>query len=655
MNYAEAKEHLKGNLTTFVESVTEHSKGKDMYVCPLCHSGEGIHGTGAFSIKGDKWKCFSCGESGDIFDLYGLLNGVTEYSEQLEKLCYMYNIQLDKDTQKTKNKEYTHNDIHISVYTQKEKPGAGQDYTDFFLQAHKDIGKTDYWEKRGLSLDTMNRFNVGYIEKWKNPTNPKAPLSPRLIIPTGNNSYFARDTREELTETQKDYSKLKVGETRLFNSQILQESDNTKPIYIVEGEIDAMSIIEAGGRAVGLGSVVNYRLLLKTLEEHKPNTALILALDNDRSGEETKQKLSEELKEMKVKFYCFNPYGECKDANEALTADREALEIAVARGEYTYFEELQKIKEEYQKNSVKNYIKSFVDGIKESVNTPYFPTGFPELDTILDGGFYEGLYVVGAISSLGKTTLVMQIADQVAKAGTDVMIFSLEMARAELMAKSISRHTFIEAFTKGISIRNAKTTRGITTYARYANYSKEEVNLINTAIKKYSEYAEHIYISEGIGDIGAEQVRRAVENHIFYTGKTPLVIIDYVQILAPYNERATDKQNMDKAVLELKRLSRDFKTPVIAISSLNRANYNSPISMEALKETGGLEYGSDCVIGLQLHGVGKSNFDVNEAKREDPRKIDLVILKNRNGRTGDTIRYDYYPMFNYFEEAEKEK
>ena len=40
--------------------------------------------------------------------------------------------------------------------------------------------------------------------------------------------------------------------------------------------------------------------------------------------------------------------------------------------------------------------------------------------------------------------------------------------------------------------------------------------------------------------------------------------------VAPYNERATDKQNMDKAVLELKRISRDFKLPVIAVSSLNR-------------------------------------------------------------------------------------
>ena len=107
---------------------------------------------------------------------------------------------------------------------------------------------------------------------------------------------------------------------------------------------------------------------------------------------------------------------------------------------------------------------------------------------------------------------------------------------------------------------------------------------------------------------------------------------------------------MDKGVLELKRISRDFKTPVIGISSLNRANYSTPISMEALKETGGLEYGSDIVIGLQLKGTGSKNFDVNEAKKKNPREIELVILKNRNGSTGDKITFNYYPLFNYFEE-----
>ena len=107
-----------------------------------------------------------------------------------------------------------------------------------------------------------------------------------------------------------------------------------------------------------------------------------------------------------------------------------------------------------------------------------------------------------------------------------------------------------------------------------------------------------------MGDIGADQIRETVKRHKAFTNNSPVVLVDYLQLLAPYNDRATDKQNTDRAVLELKRISRDYKIPVIAISSLNRANYNTPISLEAFKESGGVEYSSDVVIGLQLQGVG---------------------------------------------------
>ena len=55
-------------------------------------------------------------------------------------------------------------------------------------------------------------------------------------------------------------------------------------------------------------------------------------------------------------------------------------------------------------------------------------------------------------------------------------------------------------------------------------------------------------------------------------------------------------------------------------------------------------------MGLQLAGVGEKNFDVDAAKMRYPREVELVILKNRNGRTGDKIKYEYYTLFNHFEE-----
>lgn len=645
MERQEAREQLKEQLKPYVESITRKSKGANMYVCPLCGSGTGSHSTGAFSIKGTSWKCFSCNEGGDIFDLIGKHEGITDYSEQLKRAGELFGVSIDiyrataqedfREYQNPpKNEQYTHNNIHTT------------DYTQFFLQANRDIEKTSY--HRGLSIETLNRFKIGYVESWRHPKAPNAPASPRLIIPTSKESYLARDTREQIPEEQKPYSKSKVGSIHLFNAKALQNA--TKPIFIVEGELDALSIIEVGGEAVALGTTTKVKSLLEVLKTKKPEQPLIIALDNDEAGEKAYKELSEGLRGLSIPFYRLNPAGEYKDANEALQGNREALRQAVEEAEHIQDEAEQAQREAYLSTSTAHYLQSFIDGIADSVNTPYIPTGFKGLDTVLDGGLYEGLYIVGAISSLGKTTLITQIADQIAQAGHDVLIFSLEMARAEIMAKSISRHTLQQVLSSGGDIRNAKTTRGITTGKRYENYSKTERELINGAIVAYSQYAEHIYISEGIGDIGAEQIRETVKQHTLFTGNTPVVIIDYLQILAPYSERATDKQNTDKAVMELKRISRDFKTPVIGISSFNRANYSVAVTMEAFKESGAIEYSSDVLIGLQLKGAGKKDFDANEAKKKSPREIELVILKNRNGSTGDRLEFRYYPLFNYFEE-----
>lgn len=658
MERQDAREQLKGYLRNYVESVTQKSKGANLYVCPLCGSGTGKSGTGAFSIKnGTSWKCFSCNAGGDIFDLYGAINGTADHNEQLRGLSELYGVQVasyrstaqedfsPEYQNPAKNERYTHNSIHTTVYTQAET----EDYTDFFLQANKAVDHTDYWKKRGLSKETVDRFKLGYVAEWRHPKAPKAPTSPRLIIPTGKGSYLARDTREEVPAEQKPYSKSKVGSIQLFNKRALQTA--TKPIFIVEGELDALSIIEVGGEAVALGTTTKSKALVELLKAQAPAQALIIALDNDEAGQRASRELTEGLQELNIPCYSFNPCGEYKDANEALQRDREAFTIAVAEAEHLQDEEEQAKREAYLKNSTANYLQSFINGIADSVDTPYIPTGFKKLDSVLDGGLYEGLYIVGAISSLGKTTIITQIADQIARAGTDVLIFSLEMARAEIMAKSISRHTLQSVLATGGDIRNAKTARGITTGKRYIDYSQTERDLINNAIMEYSQYAQNIYISEGVGDIGAEQIRQTVAQHILYTGKTPVVIIDYLQILAPYSERATDKQNTDKAVMELKRISRDYKTPVIGISSFNRANYKEAVTMEAFKESGAIEYSSDILIGLQLKGAGKKEFDANEAKRKDPREIELVILKNRNGRTGDSLSFNFYPLFNYFEET----
>ena len=258
------------------------------------------------------------------------------------------------------------------------------------------------------------------------------------------------------------------------------------------------------------------------------------------------------------------------------------------------------------------------------------------------------MYFIGAVSSLGKTTFALQMADNIAAAGHDVLIFSLEMSAVELMAKSISRLTYHTANAGS----ERKTTRGILSGIRYDRYSTAELDTIRRAKEKYKEFAERIYITEAMGDVGAADIRASVEKHLKITRRKPVVFIDYLQILAPEDFTATDKQNTDRAVVELKRLSRDYDIPVIAISSFNRDNYTNEVNEGAFKESGAIEYSSDVLIGLQFHGAGEKEFNSKAAKDQNPRKIELFVLKNRNGATNkDPLKFDYYPLFNYYEDV----
>ena len=77
---------------------------------------------------------------------------------------------------------------------------------------------------------------------------------------------------------------------------------------------------------------------------------------------------------------------------------------------------------------VQGHIEGFLDEINNSIWSEPVPTGFFGVDDELYGGFYPGLYIVGAISSLGKTAWALQVMDYAATKGFHCLIFSLEMS-----------------------------------------------------------------------------------------------------------------------------------------------------------------------------------------------------------------------------------
>lgn len=612
------------------------------YICPVCNQGS-KNGVGISKDKTGHYKCFDCGLYADTLELYGKAFNLPDYSEQLQGAADYYGIRIDGERRQERRSG---------------KREAPADFSTLYREAAAHLTETDYPQRRGLSLEVCQAYNVGFLPAWRHPKAPEtAPESPRLIVPLSAGTYLARDTREQLTQEQAGYKKQlckgSAGGSWTFNRETLTTA--ARPVYVVEGAIDALSILEVGGEAVALSSTAYIKGFVEELKELKPAQPLIIALDNDGAGAAAAEKLEADLAALQIPFYRYNPAGEYKDANERLQDDREGLTVAVKEGEAAADRQAAADREarraEYLKNSAAAHLQDFINGITASVNTPKICTGFKALDAATDGGLYEGLYIVGAISSLGKTTFLLQMADQVAQQGHDILYFSLEMARAELMAKSISRHTAQETIESGGAMKDAKTARGITDGARYQHYSSTERALIRQAMELYNRYADHVFITEGLGDVGVREIRETIQQHITFTGRVPVVFVDYLQILAPYNDRSSDKQNIDRAVLELKRISRDYKTPVIAVSSFNRDNYTAAATMAAFKESGGIEYGADVLIGLQLAGAGKAGFDATREKAKSPREVELALLKNRNGKAGDVLPFKYYAMFNLFREG----
>lgn len=312
-------------------------------------------------------------------------------------------------------------------------------------------------------------------------------------------------------------------------------------------------------------------------------------------------------------------------------------------------------------------------------------TGFTELDKKLDGGLMgEQLIFLGAISSLGKTSYALQIATQIAEQGKDVLIFSLEMSKNELNAKTISRYTYQLTQKDQYKQKYRLTTRDILSGrvggVAFGQGTDAQGELFIEALEATKKIAGNTRIFVGENNVDVDKVREVVDVHIRATNKRPFVILDYLQILQASDEaKTTDKRLLtDYDVTRLKVLSRDFHIPVLVISAFNRTSYLEPVSMGSFRESSGIEYSSDILLAMQYDGmdyqkhwfttqtgkkkkVFESSQDHNTRVRELldkmdrdganglPLPIELKILKNRNGSKG-SLFYDFLPAYNYYAE-----
>ena len=305
----EYKEELKRLLPDYMELLEGQgkveSRGEGYYVCPFCNSGNKKNYTAAFHIDGTRFNCFACTEHGDIFDLVAHMENLpNDWKKHYNRTLKIMRPYLNG------NKPVEAPSVKIS-----EIPKT-VDYTDYLHKCHENVGKTDYFINRGLSRETIDRFNLGYDAENKCvtiPYNPDCKGYVDRILYDGSNKYYKHGNE-------------------LFNIKALYEYHtiddifrNGGHVFVVEGQLDSLSFIEIGLDAVGLGGTNETTRLVNQLKEYPSNKVLILALDNDKAGRRATGKFIEELADAEInqKYIVISDlYGEYKDANEFLVADR---------------------------------------------------------------------------------------------------------------------------------------------------------------------------------------------------------------------------------------------------------------------------------------------------------------------------------------------
>lgn len=621
MDFDQKKAEAQRRITDVLH--LQAAKRKDTYICPLCGNGSGKEGDGITSKDGMHYKCFVCGHYGDVFDWVKAVNQIEDDKEAFKRVFEALGM---------KGNDYTPTERKAEPNKTTEKPAT--DYSVFYLQAEKELQETpealEYLHKRGLSDEIIKRFRLGYCRSWTHPENQSGKPSKRIIIPVTKSSYTAR-----AIDTDGKYKVMKAGKSRLYNVKALSGS---KPVFVVEGEIDALSVIQAGGEAVALGSTANYKALIDKVQAGEVKAPLILCMDNDEAGREAAERLKNGLTAAGYSFTLADINGSYKDANEALQHDAQTLEkiIATTAAKFT--------QETPTRGTMADYLEEcFINDVESYAKYKNVKTGFRNLDEKL-GALIPGLYVIGAGSGIGKTTFALQIADYLAAHGEEVLYFTLEQSRFELASKSIAR----------IRAQKDRTNAPTAVEIRLNGITDE------TTRQAFQEYAQtiapHITIFESAFDMNIAQIKADVENFIKTTNKKPVVFIDYMQIIPPTDPRQSDKEKADVIIRELKKLQKENKIIVFAISSINRANYLLPIGEESFKESGGIEYTADAVLGLQYAAINAADKKtdaerreiLNTAREQNPRSLELVILKNRTNLPGVKVYFTYYSANDLF-------
>ncbi|NLJ89655.1 MAG: replicative DNA helicase [Clostridiales bacterium] len=256
------------------------------------------------------------------------------------------------------------------------------------------------------------------------------------------------------------------------------------------------------------------------------------------------------------------------------------------------------------------------------------PTGFYDLDYKTAGLQPSDLILVAARPSMGKTALVLNIAEHVAiKENIPTVIFSLEMSKDQLVKRIMAMHSKINSQ----SLRTGDLT------------DDEWVELVETArIIGNSNLVIDDTPGISVSELRSKCRKLKLENNL------GLVIIDYLQLMTGSRHAESRQQEISEISRSLKALAREIDAPVVALSQLSRAVEQRPDKrpmLSDLRESGAIEQDADVVMFIYRD-------DYYNHDSEEKGISEIIIGKQRNGPVG-TIKLAWQPEYTKFANLER--
>ena len=634
---AQDLDQLKFFLRDYVENITRKSKGR-FYVCPICKSGEGPNETGAFSVEDDgrRWKCFACDKGGDIYDLYAELNHCTP-SKATQAIIAQYGKGgTGRDFKPVKQR--------ASSEEPAKQPRSYAAEIAAFAAALKGSEGESYLQGRGLTLETMQRFNLGYNAARCTVTIPYNAAG----------TYYGQ--RSVNPDAERKHDNLTGVTMPIFNTAALYSAG---VCFIVESPLCAISIAQEGGTAAAIsGTGGAERLKAQFKKKPPPSEAVfILCLDNDESGRKATDKIGRALEEIGV--FCVNGTAAImgtekdtanadfrKDPNDVLQkSGADALREAIAETIEATIKARNVVAQEAEEERAQRTGAGMVDAFLKAIQTDKYkpmPTGISDIDKALCGGFTrQQVVMLGAAPGVGKTALAQWIFEGMAQRGeTSCVYLNLEMSREQILARSISR----------IAARNGNKIRALEVMQGYKWTDKQRVAVIEAA----QEYAENIaprmiYNPDGITanlDIILQYIEREAQQAKEAQIPAPVVVLDYLQLVSG-QPREDAAAVIKRAVAGLKGYAVRHDTIVFVIIAHNRqSNTSGSVSMESGRDTSAIEYSADIQLALAftacLKRKGQTPKSPDDLSIDEQREITLRIVKGRFGGRGTDVdlRFD---------------